>query len=431
MTHPTDSQAAPPGRPDSPLAPYRVLDLTEGGVNWAGRLLSDMGADVIRVEPPGGSPTRNRGPFYQDEPHPERSLYWTAYNLNKRGVTLDLERPEGQDLFTRLAAMSDFILESSTPGTMRDLGLGYEQMSALNPGIIYTSITPFGQSGPYARYKTTDMALWAMGGALYVCGDGDRPPARVSVPQAEHQGGAQGAAGSLIALFARHATGEGQHVDISIQAAVVRVLMNAASNSVLMGVNIERGGGTKKFEDLTVRDVFPTLDGYIAGTVSGGNVAWRSTEALIRWMDAEGKASDFLKSQDWRTLDYYKIMTVGGPLARDFERCQAEFAAFFASKTKAEIYAHAVSDKMLLAPVNNMKDLLENEHLAFREFWQEVDQPGMDASFAVPGPYIKMSETPIEYSRAAPLIGEHNAEVFGEIGVTDGDLERLREAGVV
>ena len=270
MTHPTDSQAAPPGRPDSPLGPYRVLDLTEGGVNWAGRLLSDMGADVIKVEPPGGSPTRNRGPFYQDEPHPERSLYWTAYNLNKRGVTLDLERPEGQDLFTRLAATSDFILESSTPGTMRDLGLGYEQMSALNPGIIYTSITPFGQSGPYARYKTTDMALWAMGGALYVCGDGDRPPARVSVPQAEHQGGAQGAAGSLIALFARHATGEGQHVDISIQAAVIRVLMNAASNSVLMGVNIERGGGTKKFEDLTVRDVFPTLDGYIAGTVSGG-----------------------------------------------------------------------------------------------------------------------------------------------------------------
>ena len=224
---------------------------------------------------------------------------------------------------------------------MRDLGLGYEQISALNPGIIYTSITPFGQSGPYARYKTTDMVLWAMGGALYVCGDGDRPPARVSVPQAEHQGGAQGAAGSMIALFARHATGEGQHVDVSIQAAVIRVLMNAAANSILMGVNIERGGGTKRFPDFTVRDVFPTLDGYIAGTMSGGNVAWRSTEALIRWMDSEGKASDFLKSRDWRNMDYFKIMTVGGELAREFERCQDEFAAFFATKTKAEIYAHA------------------------------------------------------------------------------------------
>jgi len=420
-----------PGRPGSPLAPYRVLDLTEGGVNWAGRLLSDMGADVIRVEPPGGSPTRKRAPFYQDEPHPERSLYWTAYNLNKRGVTLDLERPEGQDLFTRLAATADFILESSMPGTMRDLGLGYNRISAINPGIIYTSISPFGQSGPYSRYKTTDMVLWAMGGALYVAGDADRPPARVSVPQAEHQGGAQGAAGSMIALFARHATGEGQHVDISIQAAVIRVLMNAAANPLLMGVNIERGGGTKRFPDFTVRDVFPTLDGYVVGTVSGGNVAWRSTKSLIRWMDSEGKASDFLKSRDWRNMDYFKIMTVGGELAREFERCQDEVAAFFATKTKGEIYARAVSDKLLLAPVNNMQDLLENEHLAFREFWQQVHQPGMDATFDVPGPYIKMSETPIEYLRAAPTIGQHNAEVFADLGLTEVEIERLRATGVV
>ena len=148
-------------------------------------------------------------------------------------------------------------------------------------------------------------------------------------------------------------------------------------------------------------------------------------------MDSEGKASDFLKSRDWRSMDYFKIMTVGGELAREFERCQDEFAAFLATKTKAEIYARAISDKILVAPVNNMQDLLENEHLAFREFWQEVHQPGMEASFAVPGPYIKMSETPIEYIRAAPRIGEHNAEVFADIGVTEADLERLRAAGVV
>ena len=118
-------------------------------------------------------------------------------------------------------------------------------------------------------------------------------------------------------------------------------------------------------------------------------------------------------------------------MAREFERCQDEVAAFFATKTKGEIYARAVSDRLLLAPVNNMQDLLENEHLAFREFWQDVHHPGMDATFAVPGPYIKMSETPIEYLRAAPRIGEHNAEVFAEIRLTEDDLERLRTAGVV
>ena len=187
----------------------------------------------------------------------------------------------------------------------------------------------------------------------------------------------------------------------------------------------------KNFGTLTVRDVFPTLDGFVAGMVAGGSVSWRSTTALIRWMEEEGKASGFLKSQDWPNMDYYRMMTVGGQEARDFERCQGEFAEFFATKTKAEIYAHAVSDKILLAPVNDMRDLLENEHLEFREFWQQVHQPGMDATFAFPGPYIKMSETPIEYLRSVPLIGEHNAEVYGEIGVTAKDLERLRETGVV
>lgn len=420
-----------PGRPDSPLAPYRVLDLTEGGVNWAGRLLSDMGADVIKVEPPGGSPTRNIGPFYKDEEHPERSLYWTAYCLNKRSITLDIREQAGQELFKRLVETSDFVLESSIPGTMPGLGLDYHSLSKINPGLIYTSVTPFGQSGPYARYATTDLISWAMGGALYVTGDSDRAPARVSVPQAQHHGGAQGAAGSLIALFSRHVTGEGQQVDVSIQAAVIRVLMNAASNSVLMGVNIERGGGTKNFGTLTVRDVFPTTDGFVAGTVAGGTVSGRSTQALIRWMDSEGMASEFLKSQDWPNMDYYRIMTVGGQEARDFERCQEEFGAFFATKTKSEIYARAVSDKILLAPVNNMKDLLENEQLKYREFWEMVDQPGMDGKIAFPGPYIKMSETPIEYSRSAPLIGEHNADIYEELGIKVTELDRLREAGIV
>ena len=168
----------PNNTPDnSALGPYRVLDLTEGGVNWCGKLLADLGADVIKVEPPGGSPTRMRGPFYRGQRHPERSLFWFAYCVNKRGVTLDLESEEGRRAFVRLADTADVVLESFAPGHMDSLGLGYDALRERNPGLIYTSVTPFGPTGPHAHYKATDIVVWSMGGMQYASG-GRRPPAR-------------------------------------------------------------------------------------------------------------------------------------------------------------------------------------------------------------------------------------------------------------
>ena len=194
---------------DAPLTPYRALDLTEGGFNWCGKVLADMGADVIKVEPVGGSGTRFRGPFYKDDPHPEKSLFWWAYCVNKRGITLDIESADGRELFKKLAAKSDFILESFKPGFLDSMGLGYEALSASNPGLIMTSMTPFGQTGPYAHFKATDIVAWSMGGQQYASGDDDRPPVRVSFPQAELHGGAQGAAGTMTALWQRTKSGEG------------------------------------------------------------------------------------------------------------------------------------------------------------------------------------------------------------------------------
>ena len=202
-----------------PLTPYRALDLTEGGFNWCGKVLADMGADVIKVEPVGGSNARFRGPFYKDDPHPERSLFWWAYCVNKRGITLDIESADGLELFWKLAAKSDFILESFKPGYMDSIGLGYEALSAINPGLIMTSMTPFGQNGPYAHFKATDIVAWSMGGQQYASGDDDRPPVRVSFPQAELHGGAQGAAGAMDRVVAAHqvrrgAAGRRVHADI-------------------------------------------------------------------------------------------------------------------------------------------------------------------------------------------------------------------------
>ncbi|MDP6101232.1 MAG: CoA transferase, partial [Dehalococcoidia bacterium] len=165
-----------------PLERFRVLDLTEGGYNLGAKVLADMGADVIRIEPPGGSPTRLTPPFYHDDPQPEKSLFWFAFNLNKRGVTLNLDIPEGRGLFQSLASKANIVMESYNPGHLEAMDIGYKQLSQQNPGLVVTSVTPFGQTGRFSQFKATDIVSWAEGGMLYLSGDQDRPPVRISFP---------------------------------------------------------------------------------------------------------------------------------------------------------------------------------------------------------------------------------------------------------
>ena len=409
---------------DSALRNCRVLDLTEGGFNWCGKVLADLGADVIKVEPPGGSPTRDRGPFYKDEPHRERSLFWYSYCMNKRGITLDLENPHGQEQLRKLAAKADIVIESFTPRHITRLGLGYESINRINPGIIMTSITPFGQSGPYAHYKATDLIGWSMGGMQYVGGDDDRPPARISVPQAELQAGAQAAAGSMIAYWHRQQTGEGQHVDVSMQIAVIWTLMNATPLPPLHKINAERGGAYLRLGPVTVRAVFPCKDGYVSALVIGGLLGGSSTKALVVWMDEEGSAPDFMKERDWTAWVIPEVFAQGEEGERDIRAVEKHVTDFFTTKTKAEIFDRALTSRILVAPCNTVQDIWENPQLKARDFWTDVPHPELDAVLTYPGPYIKLSETPIRARRRAPLIGEHNDEVFGEWLVPSAETSR-------
>ena len=186
------------------LGPYRVLDLTDEKGMLCGKILGDLGADVIKVERPGGDPVRQIGPFYNDEVDPEKSLLWFALNASKRGVTLDIETADGQETFRRLVETADFVVESFSPGYLDGLGLGYSALREVNPGVIVVSITPFGQTGPYRRYSGPDIVTWAMSGQLYPCGNADRPPVRVSHRALSylHAGGAA-AAGAMMALHHR------------------------------------------------------------------------------------------------------------------------------------------------------------------------------------------------------------------------------------
>ncbi|MCH8195608.1 MAG: CoA transferase [Chloroflexi bacterium] len=202
------------------LPPHRVLDLTTVVGHLCCKILAEMGADVIKIEPTGGDTARDIGPFIDDIPSRNRSLQWFAFNASKRGVTLNLETADGRDIFRRLVEGADFVVESFKPGYLDSLGLGFDALRAIKPDLILTSITPFGQTGPYRGYAATDLVLMAMGGFMAENGYPDSPPIRMSVDQAYHHGGFYGAAASLTAHLDRARTGQGQHVDISIQEAL-------------------------------------------------------------------------------------------------------------------------------------------------------------------------------------------------------------------
>ena len=197
------------------LSPYRVLDLTDERGLLCGKILADLGADVVQVESPGGSPARNLGPFYQDDVDPEKSLFWWAYAANKRGITLNLDTNNGVTLFRRLVKEAHFVIESFPPGYLAGLGLGYQELEAINPGLVMVSISPFGQDGPYSHYQATDIVGMALGGFMALTGDSDRAPLRVGFPHFYHHGAAAGAAGAMLAHTHRAVTGQGQHVDVS------------------------------------------------------------------------------------------------------------------------------------------------------------------------------------------------------------------------
>ncbi len=414
--------------PEAFLGPYRVLDLTTQRGLIAGKLMGDLGADVIKVEPPRGEPSRQVGPFYHDEPGPERSLYWMAFNLNKRGITLDLERADGRALFLRLVKTADFVIESFDPGYMESIGLGYDVLSAENPRVIVAAITPFGQDGPYSDFKTTDLVNMAMGAYSFTTGDADRPPVRISFPLSYAHGGAEAAAASTMAHYHRERTGEGQFIDVSIQECIVWTLMNTTTTWDLAQVNVTRGGSVNRnpVTGVMFRTVWPCSDGNITMMVAGGAIFGAGARALVAWMAREGVATPWLQEVDWDELD---MMTI---TQETYDAIAAEVGPFLASKTSAELYAAAVQNRILIAPVTTAEQSLQSPQLEARGAFVELDHPELGGAITYPGAFVKMSAWSPRISRRSPHLGEHNVEVFcDELGLSRLELSALKQAGVV
>ena len=411
------------------LSPYRVLDLTDERGLLCGKILADLGADVVQVEPPRGSKARRLGPYYQDNVHPEKSLYWWAYAANKRGITLDLHTADGRQLFLRLVKDAHFLIESEPPGHLADLGLGYQELEAINPGLVMVSITPFGQQGPYAHYQASDIVGMASGGFMYLTGDADRPPLRVSFPHFYLHGSAAGAAGAMLAHTHRALTGLGQHVDVSCQQAVAKALAHAPQSWDIEGVVLKRMGSFRQTSANTaVRITWPCRDGYVNYVPQGGGPGVAaSTRALLAWMDEEDMGDTYLESVNWEELGYGQVQ------ADLMDRVEKPLSQFFAAHSKEELTAGSLERRILLFPVASQKDILEHPQLKARQYFRELDHPELDASVTYPGAFVRaLGGKQVGLRRRPPLIGEHNHEIYqDELGLSGDEVAALMEGGVI
>ncbi len=409
---------------------YRVLDLTNERGLLCGQILGDLGADVIKVEPPSGSSARQLAPFFGNEPDIEGSLFWWAYNRNKRGITLDLTSLEGKQLLRRLVKTTHFLIESDTPGTLAELGLGYEDLASENASLIYVSITPFGQNGPKASYADSDLVILASGGPLILTGDEDRPPVRVSVPQGYLHASAGAAAAALIASHERHRSGKGQYIDISAQQAVAQATQSTILAGPLNDAEIRRMSGGTKIGDLPIRLVWPAKDGHVAITYLFGSAFGHFTKRLMDWIHEEGLCDEATQQTDW--VAYGGYLFSGPEAIEDYKRLTQIVEDFTTTKTKAELLQGALDRGLLVAPVTTLDEVVHSEQLASRDYWTSVDHGQLGQAIRYPGPFAKFSAAPITYRRRPPRLGEHNSEVYsGELGLSPDQLSQLQIKGVI
>ncbi len=389
------------------LGECTVVDLTLERGWMCGRMLADLGADVIKVEPPGGDPGRQKG-LFADPAHPsvEESLSWWFENRGKSSVVLDLESPADRERLLELVERADVVVESFDPGWLAARGLGVDVLLARNPRLVVTSISPFGQTGPRAHWSATDLTVAASTGEMWLTGDTDRPPVRLSVPQLFLHAGVEATVHTLVALWHVESTGLGQHVDVSAQLCGVRTLMNAQAYHLLEGRELFRLGPFYNAGPSFFRVINPCLDGYSAMLVAAGPIGGPMMRFLMDWADREGVADPTVKDRDYSTVNFTQEPE------EFFAGIRDTVEALFARHTKAELYQAALDHLLLVAPVNTVADIRADEQLAAREYFVPVDQ-GERGSVAWAGPWARMPATPLVTTRRAPHVGEHTREVLG------------------
>ena len=402
------------------LSNIKVLDFTQHIAGpYCTKLLADYGADVIKVERPGtGDGTRRLGPFPKDEPHLEKSGTFLHLNTNKRSVTLDLKTTQGQRIAGDLASQVDAVVESFRPGTMDRFGLGYEALSELNPALTFTSVSNFGQTGPYRDWRGSEIIFYGMGGELYSTGVAEKEPLKLGGTVGLYQSGVVAAFATLGAVLASRAEGIGQHVDISLMEVQAGSIDRRMSMMLAYQYNGEITGRTPLGEATGSggypSGVYPCEDGFFQITGSG--------KYFDRVRNMLGNPEE-LQGDEWLT-----------PEAQADEEMEGLFEAFFypwlLDRTKHEAWSQAQASRVLCGPLNTMGDYLQDEFFHKRGAFPEVDHP-VAGSLTYPGRPFMMEASPWSIRRPAPLLGQHTEEVLTELGMGGTEIESLRRDKVI
>jgi benzylsuccinate CoA-transferase BbsE subunit len=389
----------------------RVLDLADASGYLCGRTLADLGADVVKVEPPGGEPGRWEPPFADDLPGIDRSLAWLAGNSNKRGIVCDLDSPQGIDVLRKLCAVADVLVVSSQPKKF-----DYAALRKLNPGLVYTTVSPFGCDGPLAAVPAGDLEITASSGSLWLAGEPGSTPVRSTLPQTADWAGMYAAMGTLMAILARDGRGgEGQHVDVSAQASMVTAISHAPIFWDLLGEEQHRSGPYLAGRSVTgakFRNIWPCRDGYVTFALYGGPAGRDSSRELVAWIDETsqpGGAPPALRAVDWQTFDPTRATQT------EVDALEAEIAPFIRNLTKDEFFARFVERNMLGYKVSTVEDILTDPQLEARAFWHEVQAPwAAEQTLRFPGSFgLFDGHRPVP-RRLASAVGEHTDEVLCE-----------------
>jgi crotonobetainyl-CoA:carnitine CoA-transferase CaiB-like acyl-CoA transferase len=377
----------------------KVIDLSSFVAGpYCAKLLADFGADVIKVEPPGtGDEARNRGPYPDDQPDPEASGLFLYLNTNKRGVTLDLTAPDGREAFLRLISDGDVLVEDRPPGELKRLGLDYDTLKQVNPALIVTSVTPFGQTGPYSGYKAHYLNTFHASGQGYLLPmnspDRSREPVRGAHYLGEYDAGLSAAIATLGALYWRGAGGTGQHIDISKQHAVMHLEKSQLRRYVDDGVSPDRTGMGRLLETLV-----KGKDGLYVVIILSSEIQWRGLfEAMGR--PAWGAAPPF-DTQAGRSAHYPELRALLQKWADDY--------------TADEIFHKIQACRSACAPVYTAEQFVNSEQIASRDFLVEIEHPAA-GKLRYPGRAYQFSNLPERPNRPAPLLGQHNEEVLADL----------------
>ena len=381
----------------------RVLELgTFVSAPFCGKLFAGYGAEVIKVEPPGGDLARAHGPFKDGVPNPETSALFLYLNTGKKSVELDLRTPAGLDAFMRLAAASDVVIENFRPADLRALGVSYQALRAVNPRITLVSITAFGQDGPYADYRSNNLIAFAMGGQMYITGTEEGGPVKNGGYQADYQGGLNGFSAATLAVLAAERDGVGQHVDVSVQQCMAPILEAGIPYYSYLGRWV---GGRRGNHMASFIGIYPCLDGYLGVHVMPRN--WKPFTETIGRPDL---------------LDDPRFVTQAERVLHNDE-LMSELYAWAAGETKHEVYERAGRFRAPITFVHDMADILDSPQLNARGFLQRIDHP-VAGEAVYPGPPWWMGPDGWQAS-AAPLLGEHTDEVLRQVaGLSGAEMAR-------